>query len=158
MLYEWIKIISFYCVDLQHINFFLANIVWYCLHIQNSVVCLQCRNKQTTSSLFDKRKKGIVYLCVIYPYGTIMLTQTKMRLCRTGRGMPNSLTYWKYLFTYLINEKRERTTCKSIKFAMKLLCNWANVRTYGSWCLWVNCVLEKLKTSILECCTIQIKK
>ena len=64
-------------------------------------------SKQTNNgSLFDKQKIGTVYLCVIYPYGNIMLTQTKMRLCRTGRGMPNSLTYWNYLLSYLNNEKR----------------------------------------------------
>jgi hypothetical protein len=97
---------AFYCAHYQSITYYFQYLLHFCLVVTKVVVCLQCRNNQTLVLYSTNEKKGIVYLCVIYPYGNIMLTQTKMRLCRTGRGMPNSLTYWNYFLSYLINEKR----------------------------------------------------
>ncbi len=123
---------AFYCAHFQWVTYYFKYLLHFCLVVTKLVVCLQCRNNQTLVLYSTNEKKGIVYLCVIYPYGTIMLTQTKMRLCRNGRGMPNSLTYWNYFYTYLINEKRVRI--KILRwhcYAIERTCEPMGVDAYG---------------------------
>jgi hypothetical protein len=120
--------------------YILFSIILSYLFCSYKSFCMFAMSKRLNNcSLFDKQKIGTVYLCVIYPYGNIMLTQTKMRLCRTGRGMPNSLTYWNYLLTYLKIEKRERI--KNLPwycYAIERTCEPMGVDAYGWIVYWRN--------------------